>query len=114
MSEHFERALADWREARAAFETYMLAEYEKAAEACRDALVNADGRRLGIDPLSLFMGRWARARRYASEELLEYWREHERVPFVEFERRWIRDQEDAHDYDVRSRVMPWGEGEVAF
>lgn len=103
MSEHFERALADWREARAEFERYMLDAYEKAAEACRDVLVNARGRARGIEPMSLFMGNRARAYCYASEELVEWWREHPRVPFVEFERRWLADRDDERDQDMRSR-----------
>lgn len=104
MSEHFERALADWREARAAYTLYLHDAYEKAAEACRDALVNARGRALGIDPLSLFMGNRARAYAYASEELVEWWDTHPRMPFVEFERNWIAQREAEAEADLIDRA----------
>jgi sirohydrochlorin ferrochelatase len=113
MSLHFERALQDWREARAEYERVLHATYERAAEACRDRLVNEDGRRLGIEPLSLFMGTRARAYRYASEELVEWWRSHPRVPFVEFERKWLAERDAAHDAEIVERVLyderevPW-------
>ncbi|QZD98169.1 hypothetical protein SEA_ANTUNA_56 [Microbacterium phage Antuna] len=109
MSEHFERALADWREARAEYENVLHADYEAAAEACRDRLVNARGRRLGIDPMSLFMGNRARAYAYASEELIEWWETHPRTPFVEFERAWIaqRDAEIEHEIEQRTLADPW-------
>lgn len=104
MSEHFERALADWRECRAEFEHYLQAQYEKAAETCRDVLVNDAGKRKGIEGLSLFMGNGARARAYASEELIEFWDTHPRVPFVEFEKRWMRDREDEFIRDMGGAV----------
>lgn len=93
MSEHFERALADWREARAEYQLVLEAQYEQAADACREALVNERGRRAGIEPISLFMGNEVRARAYASPELIEWWESHPRTPFVVFERRWIAERE---------------------
>lgn len=109
MSEHFERALADWRECRAEYERALLAAYEKAAEACRDRLVNAKGRAKGIDPISLFMGNRARAYAYASEELREWWETHPRQPFVEFERKWLADREAEWEHDIEQRTLadPW-------
>lgn len=104
MSEHFERALADWREARAEYQNVLHADYEAAADACRDRLVNALGRRKGIDPLSLFMGNRARAYAYASEELIEWWETHPRTPFVEFERRWLDDRDERDEQEMRERV----------
>ncbi|WNM65456.1 hypothetical protein SEA_PHONEGINGI_54 [Microbacterium phage Phonegingi] len=104
MSEHFERALADWREARAEYENVLHADYEAAADACRDRLVNAKGRRLGIDPMSLFMGNRARAYAYASEELIEWWETHPRTPFVEFERRWLADRDERDAQDIRQSI----------
>jgi hypothetical protein len=41
-------------------------------------MLNAAGRAQGIDPRSLFTGPESRARRYASEELLEHWQSHHR------------------------------------
>lgn len=105
MSAHFEQAMSDWRECRAEFDDVLLSAYDRAAEACSDALVNALGKRRGIDPLSLFMGNSARARCYASEELIEWWETHPRMPFVEFERQWMqmRDETAAHDNARRAQ-----------
>lgn len=105
MSEHFERALADWREARAAYADLLNAQYEQAAEACREALVNDVGRRKGIEPISLFMGNKARAYAYATPELIEWWETHPRVPFVEFERQWLAMRDAEYESDVLDRVL---------
>lgn len=105
MSAHFERALADWREARAAYADALYAQYEAAAEGCREALVNAAGRRKGIDPISLFMGNAARARAYASPELLEWWETHPRVTFADFEAQWLATRDAEYEADVRDRVL---------
>lgn len=88
MSKLFDDAIAAWRDCRAEFEDYRLAEYARAAEACRGRLLNRRGRDAGIDSLSLFMGNEIRARAYASEELLEHWRSHPRPVFEHFERQW--------------------------
>lgn len=84
---------AAWRECRAEFDLVLYTNYERAAEACRDRLVNERGRRGGVDPVSLFMGPERRAHAYASEELLEHWREHPRVTYAMFERQWRESQE---------------------
>jgi hypothetical protein len=93
VSLHYDTALANWRECRAEYDLTLYADYERAAEACRDALLNARGRRAGVDPLSLFMGNEARAHAYASDELLEHWRSHPRVTFARFERVWMARRE---------------------
>lgn len=72
------------------YELVMEAEYEKAAEACRGNLVNAEGRRRGVKSLSLFLGPRPRAERWASEELLTYWRVHPRRTFEDYEREYVR------------------------
>lgn len=82
-------AIDAWRICRADFEDYRLAEYERAADACRDRLLNRRAERAGIDSLSLFMGNAARAHAYASEELLEWWRSHPRPTYEAFERQWV-------------------------
>lgn len=111
MSEHFEKAMADWREARAEYERFLDAQYEQAADACRDALLNERGRRAGISPRSLFMGPAARAAAYASAELVEWWQEHPRIPFVAFERRWLADRDAEYAADILARALndtePW-------
>ncbi|MCK9917227.1 MULTISPECIES: hypothetical protein [Microbacterium] len=76
------------RQCRAEFDDVLYAAYDAAEEACRGALLNAEGRARNIDALSLFMGNTARAHRYASEELREWWETHPRVTFAMFERQW--------------------------
>lgn len=92
MSARIAEAFAEWRECRAEYDDVLYAMYERAAEACRDALVNARGRAKGIEPLSLFMGPAVRAYAYASEELIEHWQTYPRVIFAEFERQWMSAQ----------------------
>ena len=86
MSVLFEQAAKSWRQIRAEFEDYREQAYEKAAEACRDHLLNRRGRAAGIAPFSLFMGPWSRVQAYASEELLEWFAVNGRMTFEEFER----------------------------
>jgi hypothetical protein len=47
-------------------------------------LLNREGTRKGINPLTLFSGPYHVARAYASEELLRWWTEHPRMTFTEF------------------------------
>lgn len=81
----FEAALAEWRAVRADYGVLLEAQHRQASRACNGALLNRRGRAAGIDSASLFLGPWARARCYASAELLEWWREHPRVTFAQFE-----------------------------
>ena len=95
MSGLVREGFAAWRECRAEYDEHLWAAYTRAEIATRGALLNARGRAKGIDPVSLFMGPWVRARAYASEELLEHWEQHPRVPFGVFERQWMSDPERA-------------------
>ena len=73
LGKRFERAEAvefAWRQAEDATNGYML---------------NKAGRAQGIDERSLFTGPESRARRYASEELLEHWQTHPRPTARMFE-----------------------------
>lgn len=81
-----------WRECRQDYDEVLYAQYARAELATNARLVNAEGRARGIEPLSLFMGNEIRARRWASEELLEHWEEHPRMTFQEFERQWMAAQ----------------------
>lgn len=81
-------AFADWRVCRAEYDGVLYAQYEAAAAACNDALVNARGRARAIDPISLFMGPAVRAYAYASEELIEWWTSHPRLTYAAFEAQW--------------------------
>lgn len=84
---------AAWRECRSAYDEVLYALYTRAEEATNGAMVNAEGRARGVDPLSLFMGPATRARKWASEELLEHWEEYPRVTFANFERQWAAQRE---------------------
>lgn len=85
-----------YKQIRADFEEYRLSAYEAASEACRGRLLNDRGRRAGIDAWDLFIGNEARARAYASEELLEHWAAHPRVTVAAYERQVL----DRHLYDA--------------
>jgi hypothetical protein len=55
-----------------------------AEEACRGHLVNRTGRTAHVDSLSLFTGPLARAQKYASDELIEWWETNGRTTFDEW------------------------------
>lgn len=74
---------------RADFEDVQRAAYLHAEEECRGRLLNRRGRDAGISSLSLFEGQEARAMAYASEELRDHWRTHERPTFQSFEHQWF-------------------------
>lgn len=70
--------------ARAVFVEHAEASYWAAEDATKGYLRNAAGDRAGVDPRSLFTGPEARARKYASPELLDYWQEHGRMTLEDF------------------------------
>ncbi|WIA96444.1 hypothetical protein [Curtobacterium sp. MCBA15_004] len=84
-----------YKQIRAEFEEHRTAAYEAALEACRGHLLNERGRKAGIDAWDLFIGNEARARAYASEELLEHWTKHPRVTVAAYERQVL----DRHLYE---------------
>jgi hypothetical protein len=85
----FRHAAALYATLRADYEDLRMSAYLAAEEATRGALMNRLGHRRGIDPYSLFMGTEARAQCYASDELREWWRDHPRVTFADFERQML-------------------------
>lgn len=62
----------------------------RAERDCRGELTNDDGRRQSIDPRSLFIGTDAHARRWASEELIEWWEDNGRPTRDEYRQDLIR------------------------
>jgi hypothetical protein len=58
--------------------------YLHAEDVCRGHMLNAAGRAAGIDSESLFSGPASRAKKYASEELADYFREHGRLTVEDF------------------------------
>lgn len=80
----FEHAAARWHELRAEFDLYRESAYERATDATNGVLLNREGRAAGIDSWSLFSGPRARAYRYASDELREWWALNGRLTVTEF------------------------------
>lgn len=58
--------------------------YFVAEDATRGSVVNNAGRAAGIDPMTLFTGGEARARKYASDELLAWWDDYGRLSLADF------------------------------
>jgi hypothetical protein len=58
--------------------------YVQAEAATNGHMLSPAGRAAGIDPHSLFSGPRARAEKYASPELKEFWDQHGRLTYTEF------------------------------
>lgn len=58
--------------------------YLHAEEECRGHMLNAAGDRAGVDPESLLSGPIARAKKYGSEELMDYMRRRGRLTLEDF------------------------------
>ncbi len=87
-----EWALTQRDECRADYELLLMAEHERAAEACRGRLLSAKAMRDRRSSFDLFLGNQTRARAWASEELLRYWDDHPRPNFEDFENQWWRER----------------------
>ncbi|MBF4574702.1 hypothetical protein [Frondihabitans sp. VKM Ac-2883] len=81
----FALAAGQWHTMRAEYEQIRENAYQRAEEATNGYLLNARGKRAGIDPYSLFMGNRARAYAYASEELIAHWEKHPRLTLADWE-----------------------------
>ncbi|MGL4241157.1 MAG: hypothetical protein ACRCTI_08605 [Beijerinckiaceae bacterium] len=80
-------AAARWeREARADFAHVREAAYAVAHEATNGRMLNRRAVASGVDPWDLFTHNDVFARAYASEELLEHWRNHTRPTFDSYQR----------------------------
>ena len=66
------------------YDEWVYTQYLHAEADTRGVLLNKAGVAAGIDPTSLFSGPSARARKYASEELLRWWGDHQRLTLTEF------------------------------
>ena len=73
-----ERRTRRWADRRARRDAEIEREWLAAERETRGVMLNRRGREAGIDEKSLFRGPEARARKYASEELLNYWEDHPR------------------------------------
>lgn len=82
---------------RRTYREYIHLQWLDAENATRGHMVNAAGRAAGVDALSLFSGPTARARKYASEDLLRWWADRPRVTYAEW-----RAQLLGRDADIRA------------
>jgi hypothetical protein len=77
---------ARWNETRAAWYAWAHAQFLAAEKFCRGHMLSKAGRAADLDPWTLWTGNTARATRYASEELLEFWAKNPRMTVTEFDR----------------------------
>jgi len=89
MSAIFAKAAEQWAEMQADFLSYRDDAYWQALEATRGVLVNAAGRALHIDGYTLFVSNRTYSEKYASEELLDWWRTNPRLTQKQFEEQWV-------------------------
>lgn len=89
MSVLFEYAIAQYKEIRQEFEVYREGQHALAEHDCNARLLSKEAMALGIDSYSLFIGPRARAERWASEELRDWWAVHGRLTYAEFERQHV-------------------------
>ncbi|GAB2918637.1 phage minor capsid protein [Nonomuraea fastidiosa] len=66
------------------YDEWIEAQYVAADRYTRGVMVNAEGRRQGIDGRSLLSGPAARAMKWASDELKTWWEQHPRMTLTEF------------------------------
>lgn len=68
--------------------------YLAAENECRGVLLSREGRAKDIDPITLFSGPAARARKYASEELKTWWARNGRITYTEWRYQWFGRESD--------------------
>ncbi|WP_410652108.1 phage minor capsid protein [Amycolatopsis sp. cmx-4-54] len=93
--------------ARAAFRDVVYDQYLAAEDETRGHMLNAAGTAAGIDPLSLFTGNAARARKYASDELKQWWDNHGRITYDAYIADLLGDTEAARDARFRTGGEDW-------
>lgn len=69
---------------RRAFAEHTTLRYIAAEQSTRGNLLTAEAVRAGVDPIALFSGPSARARKWASEDLKRWWADNPRVTYTEF------------------------------
>lgn len=90
MSAIIREAMERWQAMRSEYELHRRAAFERADADLHGELLNRRGQSEGVDAESLFMGTWARARAYASEDLIRWWEDgNPRVTVEMFERDWL-------------------------
>lgn len=89
----FTKAASDWQDMNHEYLQHVDYQYLAAVEATSGVLVNKAGRSAGVDGFDLFRGSTSRAQRYASEELLEFWKQNPRLTLSQFEKQWVTGME---------------------
>lgn len=90
---------------RRSYGTHVHIQYVEAESATRGHMLNAAGQRAGIDPQSLFSGPTARARAYASEDLLRWWEANGgRMTFTQFRAQVTGSEADRRAAEVTRRA----------
>lgn len=77
--------LAQWRENRAEYEHYLENQVSRAEQDLNGCLLNPRGLTAGVSAYRLFYGPYYKACAYASEELIDWWQQHGRLTFEQWE-----------------------------
>lgn len=93
-SKIFTRAAQEWQKMRFDYEQYLEHAYNAALNGTGGVFVNKRGRALHIDGRDLFTGPASRAYRYASEELIEWWRVTPRLTLEQYETQWVEGEHE--------------------
>ncbi|MEV5537447.1 phage minor capsid protein [Saccharopolyspora shandongensis] len=93
--------------ARAAYRRFVDVQYWQAEADTNGYLLNRAGEAAGIEPRELFEGPAARARKWASDELLEWWDAHCRLTFDEFAAQLLGDPRGARERGFRTGGEDW-------
>lgn len=89
----FTHAASDWKKMRDDYSGYLQHAYDAALEGTGGVLVNRLGRSLHIDGFNLFTGSRTYAYKYASEELVDWWKHHPRLSLEQYEQQWVQGHE---------------------
>lgn len=87
--------------ARKSYRDHIYKQWQDAEDECNGYMLNAEGKRAGIDGLSLFSGPQSRARKYASEELRGFFERHGRLTFDEYSAQLLGDSQADRDARLR-------------
>lgn len=86
MSKIISEAFALRRVVRGEYQLLLEDMFNAADQATGGNLLNKEARARGVSSWSLFMGPERRAQKWASEELLDFWRSRPRVTYADYER----------------------------
>lgn len=89
MSVIFQTAALLWRDMSEDYRDAIEADFIRASRVIGGAMLTTEARRMGITEHSLFRGPAARAYRFASPELIEWWENHPRRDRATFENEWL-------------------------